>query len=515
MLQSAIRRGWPLLTVLPRNAALEPADVIRYLRTGGTIFIPNLGAEDNDWLRTLGAALEITMPRCRPLRKPASRITFSGQRPDINAEFAGISIDNTEGTCFLDGGAGSETLAWLQAGEDAARAVIEVPSHGGRLILAVGPPPRPGNLYELFQPESALSVLPAMMLVRAIFGDAAWHSPFPMANFTIDDPMLREGFLGFDYRGAIAAAQEQDIHLSVATVPRELALADRETVALLADNRDWISACYHGNDHDGYEFFVSDNGHSRFGSRTLTSQRAALRQAADRGIAFAGRTGYALDRVMVFPHGVGPAAILPELGSLGFLATTNWLDRYPLASPLPDSPDLGMRPADMAWNGFPLIWRRPLDDETFAFDLFIGRPVIYFMHRRQTGINFEPLRDLASQVNGVAVGKVQWLSLENIARHAYVQRRVMGGNRWEILMTANVACLHNTDRDTRHYRVYRPHLAEGTLLVGPAITHGCAEICVEVPPGQTAVVKALWPDERELPDPLAGRPCSLGDSAAC
>jgi hypothetical protein len=501
---------WPLVTLAARSDLTpDAASVLRYLQTGGTIFIPELSPADNSWLDGLAAGLQVDLPRCRALPRPAAHITFSGSRSDITAEMAGLTVENCEGYCFLDRCARSEAITWMQVGTDALSAVVEVPVHGGRVILAVGPQPPPGNLYDFFQPEQALSVLPAMLVVRQVYGDAAWRAPYAMANFTIDDPLLRQGFLGLDYRRALMAAREDNFHLTVATVPRELPLAEAATLSVLADNHDRVTACYHGNEHDGYEFFVSDDGRSRFRSRPISVQLTAVGQAAARGRSFAQRTGHALDRVMVFPHGVGPAAVLGELGRHGFLATSNWLDRYPLGSPRPPDADLGMRPADVAWDGFPLLWRRPLDDETFAFDLLIGRPVLYFTHRKQAGANFEPLRALAGRINEVAPGSVRWRGLEEIARHAYAVRRKPASQKWEVLMTSNLACLHNDDGDTRRYRVHRRHLPRGARLEAAGVSSAGPEIEVEVLPGQTVIVQVAGADINDLPDPLSGRPCSV------
>jgi hypothetical protein len=173
-----------------------------------------------------------------------------------------------------------------------------------------------------------------------------------------------------------------------------------------------------------------------------------------------------------------------------------------------------MRPADVAWDGFPLLWRRPLDDETFAFDLFIGRPVLHFTHRRQAGADFAPLRELAGRINQVSVDQVRWRGLEEIARHAYVQRRDPEGNRWEVLMTTNLACLHNDDRETRRYRVCRPQLPASTRLAVGKIAAQGLELEVEVPPGETVLVQLIGPDVAALPDPLAGRSCTLDHEAA-
>jgi len=347
------------------------------------------------------------------------------------------------------------------------------------------------------------------MLVRHAYGEAAWRRPIAMANFTIDDPALRQGFLGLDYPRALAASREGNFHLTVATIPRELSLAEPKTIRLLAENHTRLSACYHGNDHSGYEFFASDNERSRFRNRPIPQQQAGARQAVARGRAFAAKTGHAIDRVMVFPHGVGAAVLLAELGRLGFLASANWLDRYPLALPPPTDPLLGMRPADIAWDGFPLLWRRLIGDETFAFDLFAGRPALFFTHRRQAGATFEPLREVAARVNQVGNGEVRWRGLEEVARHAYVQRRRPGAQEWDVLMTSNLACLHNPGDEPRRYRVLRPYLPDGTRLATTDTAVVAESIDVEVAPGQTAMVGVEVSGAAELPNPCAGLPCSL------
>jgi hypothetical protein len=382
----ATEERWPLLAVSARPGTIGGgSDLEAYLRTGGTLLIPELTAADDGWLQSIGQMIGVTLPHCRTLVSPASHLTFSAARPDLTAELAGLRIDNDEGTWFLESAPNAEPLAWLESDGDSFVAVVEVLAHGGRLVLGVGPRPPSGQLGELFGPEHALSLLPTMMLVRRTYGEAAWWRPIAMANFTIDDPALRQGFLGLDYPRALAASREDNFHLTVATIPRELSVAEPKTIRLLAENHTRLSACYHGNDHSGYEFFASDNERSRFRNRPIPHQQAGAREAVARGRAFAAKTGHALDRVMVFPHGVGAAVLLAELGRLGFLASANWLDRYPLAFPPPTDPLLGMRPADIAWDGFPLLWRRQIEDQTFAFDLFAGRPALFFTHRRGLG----------------------------------------------------------------------------------------------------------------------------------
>jgi hypothetical protein len=91
-------------------------------------------------------------------------------------------------------------------------------------------------------------------------------------------------------------------------------------------------------------------------------------------------------------------------------------------------------------------------------------------------------------------GEVRWRSLDEVARHAYLQRRDPDGC-WRVLMTASEACLHNPDDTPRQVAVERPHRppgavaqVEGGLLDGDA-AGGC--LAVTVPPRATATVRLL------------------------
>src|SRR5260370_34252202 len=113
------------------------------------------------------------------------------------------------------------------------------------------------------------AVLPAWMLVRPGYGEVAWRAPAAFATFIIDDPALRNGALGLDYRRALGAAREHDFHLTVATIPRELALAEAEVVDLLPSNARWTSGCYPGSDHSGNDAFITGASYCRQPGRRL------------------------------------------------------------------------------------------------------------------------------------------------------------------------------------------------------------------------------------------------------
>ncbi len=493
LLTKTLQERWPLVGVSARGLAALPEDwkefFRRFLTAGGTLFIHDLEPGCAHILADIGRALEISLPLCRQLPDAATPVLFSATSPGLTREFAGVRVDGCESRTFFTGTEKAGVLAWLLSKDERLPALVEIRIGAGHLVLSAGNQRITSSLADSFGPRRAMAVLPSMMLIRRLYGEAAWHPPATLANFTIDDPVLRNGLLGLDYRRALVRARTHGFHLTIATIPHDLDLTEPDVVDLLRDNPLHLSACYHGNEHDGYEFYHPRARRLRWRERPLPGQERALREALQHAQRLARTTGYALDRVMVFPHGLGPVQILPTLAELGFLATCNSFDRYPLGGLPPQDPDVGMRPADLAWAGFPLIWRRPLADRTFVFDLFAGRPAIAFAHRGEVGRDLVPFVKRAEAINQIADGRAQWRGLEEIARHCYVQRRDphLG---WQVRMLGNEICLHNPDLETRVYRVQRPRLPAGTRMVAAGTgLHAADELMVHVPARRTSLVR--------------------------
>jgi hypothetical protein len=420
---------------------------------------------------------------------------------------AGVRIESAVQGSRLRGEGELPALCFSLSGVAREPAVVEQRVGAGRVIISSFPARLPGTLTRCFGPEQSPLFLPPLMAIRELYGEAAWRPPAQLANFTVDDPALREGMLGLPYSQAARLAREHGFHVTVATIPAELGLAQPAVMAQLLESPGAVSACYHGCDHDGYEFYRSEGSHLRYRPRSLDDQRASLRRAVEHGVRFAQRTGYELDRVMVFPHGLGPAAILPDLHELGFVASCNLDNRYPLEAPVPDDRYLGLRPADTAWSGFPLLWRREIEDAGYLLDVFIGRPALTFEHRRPLGRDFDPFVRRAEDVAGLTRGNVAWRNIDEVARHAYLQRRDPERG-WEVLMTANEACLHNPDPAPRKYFVQRPFLPAGDVFhVGGIPAAQADTLQLTVPAGATAVVRVV---SAGSPRPLGGRlQCSL------
>src|SRR5579875_1427841 len=486
LLRRALAGRWPLLRA-PAEALLElrePAmtGLATFLQRGGTLYVDGLRPPSLPALAGLGQRLDLALPELAA--GSAADLLFPPEAGDTARELSGARLMGGAWSFGLRAGPGWRALA-CEAG-DRLPLVVERPVGMGRVVLSTAPAELAQPLWRDLASRRAATALVPMMLLRRLYGRSAWHPPLAVANFSIDDPALRRDRIGLRMDLLLTQAREHRFHVTIATVPRELPLADPAVVALLRRHPGLVSACYHGCDHDGYEFYLPEARRARYPARPLARQRLALRRAVSNGLRFSEQHGVRLDRVMVFPYGVGPAAIFADLRRLGFVATCNLHDKFPLGAPIPDDPELGLRPADLAWEGSPLLWRRGLHDPGFLVDLFLGRPVLGFGHLRALGPAFQDLVGWADAVNRAAAPV--WMSLDEVARHAYLQR--LGPRGWEVLMTAEEACLHNPDPSPRTFIVRRPHLPPTAVLEVDGVRRsGQGPVEVTVPAGGTAVIR--------------------------
>jgi hypothetical protein len=510
--ERAREERWPLLHAPASDLDLLPASrrdlLVRYVREGGTLALDGLRPDHQHGLAKLCRGVGLDPPAATETSAPVTALTFPADRPDVARELAGASVEAACGRAALRAHQGWELLALGERRREQLGVMVRRRAGMGAIVLSTAPAALEGELSGAFGAGSAdaAAALLSLLLLRATYGEAAWHPPAALANFTIDDPALRRGRLGLRWDLLLGQARAHRYHVTIATVPRELSLADPAVVEAMRRHPDLLSACYHGCDHDGYEFYPPDAGRTRYRPRRLPSQRAALERAVRHGADFRAAHGLELDRVMVFPYGPGPAAIFGDLHRLGFLATSNFEDKYPPGSARPEDPYLGLRPADLAWAGFPLLWRRSTDDRGYLLDLALGRPALTFGHPGDLGRDFAPFAERAEVLNRATVGAVAWCGLDEIARHAYLQRRRPDGS-WEVLMTSSEACLHNPGPEPRWVFVRRPRApADAALEVGGR-RREAEDRPVVVPPQRTLVVRLrLAGPAPALPGPRA---CSI------
>jgi hypothetical protein len=492
-IEEANAEAWPLLVLslgdpVP-DTALEPLG--RFVSRGGTLLlVPQPGTVPD--LEPISRAFGCPLPQPVMRREPGRWLRVATALPEVTAGFTGIAVEAPGLTRCLRRVEGAIPLASIDGPALAPVLTLSRLGEGWVAVSAV-PANLRGPLRASLGPEHWTALVPALLLMRWLYDELTWRPPAVLANFTIDDPALAGGRLGLDYRNLVRRAEAGRFHVTVATIPRELDLADPGVLSLLRTRSDALSACYHGWAHRGYEFFLPDAGRARFPGRPLDVQQEAVARAAAAGRELWRRSGTALDRVMVFPHGVGPAATLPALPRHGFLGSCNYDDRDPLGAPPPDEPDLGLRPADTAWSGVPLLWRRGLSDPRFLVDLLLGRPLLSFGHRRKLGPDLLPFAEQAARIRAQSPD-VRWCGLETVALHAY-QTRLDPQRGWQVLMTADEICLHNPGRTARRYTVRRSYLAGGCRLHMPASSLGPH---LEPPAGGDESARNATPDDAEL-----------------
>ena len=499
LVEQALQGRWPLLGLSLESFSEVPQRlprlVLAYVESGGTLLLNGVGPRAGRGLRQVASELGVPVPEGRQSGETTREVLFAERHLAFAQELTGVGIEVSGSQPVLNEAHGGEVLAWVRAAAGLLPAVVELRVGAGRVVISASDP-KVDRLARAVSAREPLSALPAMMLVRQVYGETAWRVPGIFANFIIDDPALRDGRLGLDYRRVLAQAREHDFHVTIATIPRELGLAEPQVVAMLRDHTRWLSACYHGSDHRGYEFYLPEAKRMRYGGRPLAAQKRALLRAAENARRFSERSGVALDRVMVFPHGIGSPQVFGTLQSLGFTSSCNSDDRYPLGAPVPSDFDLGLRPSDLAWEGFPLMWRRGLPDRAFILDLFLGRPLITFGHTKALGPDIQRFADRADELHRIAGEELRWSGLEDIALHSYLQRRDPASG-WRVLMLSNEICLHNPDPRPRTYSVERQHLPFGSALVSDAGPTGASEqVTVTVPPGGTRKVRVAGPGAR-------------------
>lgn len=267
------------------------------------------------------------------------------------------------------------------------------------------------------------AVAPFMMFFRYAAGGRAWHSNRQFANVTIDDPLLQEPYGYVNYSNLLLEMEKHKFHTTIAFIPWNFDRSQPQVVSLFRNHPDLFSICIHGNNHDHQEFPSLQN-------RSLEVQTANLKQALARMERFHQLTQLPYDRVMVFPHSIGPTETLVALKRYNYLATVNSQD-VPLDSSYPQDPTFALRPMTLAFYSFPSLRRYsaeiPIPESTLAVDAFLGNPLLFYVHQSYfaEGENrFDPIADTVNRL----VPDVRWRGLGDIAEHLYLEKLRLDGN---------------------------------------------------------------------------------------
>jgi len=260
-------------------------------------------------------------------------------------------------------------------------------------------------------------LMPQAMALRYIFGEECWRPGQPSATIIVDDPLLRPNYGFLNYESLFRLTTEYKFHTAIAFIPHNYRRNSKCILNLFRHNPNYLSLCYHGNDHT----------RSEFASRDIDFLNSALAIAEQRMRLHHQSTGLRCDKVMVFPGSDFSAEAMQILKSRNFYAAVSsaW---HPLGQPsLPSVSDI-CQPANLRFGGFPLFGRnaaRDVRSQDVAFNLFFGKPTLTGEHHD----TFEDPHDLVQavqRINAVAPG-ILWSNLETAVGGSHLRRRAADG----------------------------------------------------------------------------------------
>jgi hypothetical protein len=293
------------------------------------------------------------------------------------------------------------------------------------------------------------AIAPALIFVKYASGNLGWHFPHHYANFTIDDPWLREPYGHLNYKNLLAEMGKHNFHTTIAFIPWNFDRSQASIVSLFRAHPDHFSICVHGDNHDHKEF-------EGFRSKPLGLQAADLRQGLARMAEFHRLTGIPFDRVFVFPHSIGEEPVLAKLKAYNFLATVNSTD-VPMESATPAGLLFELRPVTTSFADFPSVFRYPADmsqpDTLIAINDFLDNPLFFYTHQEFFARGIGAFDSVADEVNRLEPD-TRWRSLGDIAAHLYLLR-LNGDNGYDVLTFSSDVRLENTSTSAQVYHIVK------------------------------------------------------------
>jgi hypothetical protein len=335
--------------------------------------------------------------------------------------FSGLSLRGASPipeNCFLEGPGTEVRDTLIRVGGEPF--FIRTSRGGSELFFSAS-----GELADLDQkvsrPVRPLSwfsrLIPLMMFLRGALGDRVWHNDHPRACFIIDDPLLKKRYGFLEYKRLVEAMRREKFSTSIAFIPWNYRRSTPDVAALLSSNQQGgPSLCVHGCDHIDAEFETTD-----FDSLRGRAQTALERMRAHRRL-----SGVPFDDVMVFPRGRFSAEAVAALKASGYLATVNgdvWPGNMRHTLTLRDLLEVAVT----RFSDFPLFSRRyPRDIAEFAFDLFVGKPVLAVEHHGYFRDGYGALAAFVEQLHALEP-RLEWTNLSTICSRACLTRTAPGG----------------------------------------------------------------------------------------
>ncbi|MEI6289361.1 MAG: hypothetical protein WCP19_02915 [Chloroflexota bacterium] len=356
-------------------------------------------------------------------------------------------------------------------------------------------------------------IIPLMFAFRYALGDEIWHSDANYANLTIDDPTLTKNFYELSFSQLLQQMEVHNFHTTIAYRPVLWQQFDIETIKLIEANPVRFSLVQHGNNHDGYEFYKYALGKNDpknnpdLRARPLAEQEEDIAMGVKRVTEIQKSLNIQIDPVMIFPYGISPEQTLVLLKKYNYLASVSQQE-IPLDAAPPAAWDFGMYPAETYYGDFPSVLRRhpgsylpfKADLQPFLFDLFIGKPALFYSHARDEifaeGIGgFNPVAD---QINSLRT-PVEWRSLGFILSNLCLEKTEDDGSKSVRMYTRKLTLTNKSEKGL----IY--HIIKNETLNAPSISitvdgrqypylvqDGVLKLDVQLPPNKTTEINITY-----------------------
>jgi hypothetical protein len=228
---------------------------------------------------------------------------------------------------------------------------------------------------------------PLLIFLRHCFGEMCWHGIHRTGRLIIDDPLLTQAYGYLNFAALRRSMRSAGYGATVAFIPWNHWRSSKTGAVKIFDGSPDLSVCVHGCDHTNKEFEDVDPGSLQW--KTDTALQRMERHKT--------RTGVAFEPVMVFPQGKFSRPSISALRASGYLAAVNTtcFPSYGEAEPLTIADFL--RPAIMKFDGFPVFQRRyPRLLMDFAFDAFLGKPVLIVQHHDDFREGYRPFEEFVA-----------------------------------------------------------------------------------------------------------------------
>lgn len=330
-------------------------------------------------------------------------------------------------------------------------------------------------------------LLPAAMFLKSVFERHCWNSRHRFANLIIDDPLLKETYGFLNYRDLLAKMDQSNFSTTIAFIPWNYKRTQAPIASLFCERSDRLSVCVHGCDHTGSEFAATD----------MERLNAKVRLASHRMRNHECSTGVAHSQTMVFPQGRFSSQALKALQCNNYLAAIN-----STAVLMNSDADHKLTIADWldaaitGYEGFPLFLRRPpRKREDFAFDLFLGKPLLVVAHHTAFKDDGKAILEFIQKLNSLNT-VIEWRGLNDILVRTYLERDI--SQQTTLCKTYTNHQIIENDRDsTRTYVITKPHnydvSVQSVLINGKTapfiIRDGLLQLAVTIPAKESVTVR--------------------------